>query len=581
VNNAKLDRRMAWVAVGLLVAVVLEPNFAWLRFGPTTYNLRSGAIMPIATLLVLLALFGKRLWAACVILLPFALLVPAETLYVARYRHPSTEEIFATVFATNSSEAYEFLGAALKPLAAATLVCLVLGLAATTLAFSTRLAWTHRSRRWVLTAGLSVPLVLFVVGMIVPARVPEVSRIASGIAAVEVLGAPLEGSYPFGLVSRSLAYWREWREMLESYDALKDFRFGATRRATIGRRQVYVLVLGESSARSHWQLYGYARPTTPALAKVDNLVKIGNMLTSWDASIAAIPLVLTRKPITGNTLSWSEASIVRAMREAGYETWWISNQLPLSLLGSPISAYAHEAEHVLFLNASSDEAGDSYDELVLQPLLSTLARASNDVFVVLHTMGSHSFYYSRYPREFARFQPDHTDGDIGVVNAEMLVNSYDNSIVYTDHLLFKVIEALRGSDAVTALWYESDHGETLPTDRCQLAGHGADSRDEFEVPAFFWYSNAFAAAFPHRVANIVNHADERTLSGNTFESLIDMAGIEFPGHDGTWSLFSPDWQFHTRIVNPLRAGPVDFDQAVFDERCSIPTSPDNEGSLMR
>jgi glucan phosphoethanolaminetransferase (alkaline phosphatase superfamily) len=578
VSSNNSSRRIASIAFASLIAILFVPNLAWFCYGPASFNVRAGAIMPTATLLVLFALFGKRLWAACLILIPFALLVPAETFYIARYGHPSTEEVFATVFATNSSEAHQFLGAALIPLVATTLLSLLVGIAATILAQRARLGWTHRSRSWVLTGALAVPVLLLGMGLASTPRA-DVSRIDAGLAAVQVLETPLEGSYPFGLVSRSLAYWREWREMVESYDALKGFRFGAKQHATVGHRQVYVMVLGESSARSHWQLYGYARPTTPELAKVDNLVRISDMLTSWDASVVAIPLALTRKPITDNALSWSEASIVRAMREAGYDTWWISNQLPFSLAGTPISAYALEAEHVLFLNASSDEVGQSYDEVVLRPLRSALEETSKDVFVVLHTMGSHSFYYSRYPQAFGRFQPDHTEGNIGVVNGEMLVNSYDNTIVYTDHLLAATIQMLKGTDAITALWYESDHGETLPNGNCQVAGHGADSRDEFEIPAVFWYSDHYAAAFPDRVANIRAHAGERTLSGNTFESLVDMAGVDFPSHDGTWSLFNPYWQYHPRMVNPMRADPVDFDSAVFDEKCSVPTAPDKRSTM--
>jgi hypothetical protein len=55
------------------------------------------------------------------------------------------------------------------------------------------------------------------------------------------------------------------------------------------------------------------------------------------------------------------------------------------------------------------------------------------------------------------------------------------------------------------------------------------------------------------------HADARTLSADTFESLIDMAGISFPTHDETWSLFSPDWRYHTRWVAQTQH--IDFDTA--------------------
>jgi glucan phosphoethanolaminetransferase (alkaline phosphatase superfamily) len=577
-SSERTRRALAWTAIAALAGLLFVPSLAWLAFGPSTFTLRSGVIAPIATLIFVFALNGSRIWLACALLLPFALLVPAEIMYIARYFHPSTEEVIATILATNSQEASQFLGAALMPLVVATLACLLVAVVAAVLSYRSGLAWRHRSRVWVLAGILCVPALLFAIGMSLPHR-SGISRIDAGLEAVGTLSAPLERSYPLGVVSRSVAYWRQWQQMVASVDAVKSFRFGATRRSSVAQRQIYVFVLGESSARSHWQIFGYERPTTPELAQMNQLVRIGDMLTSWDASIAAIPLLLTRKPITGGTLAWNEASIVRAMREAGYDTWWISNQLPLGLHDSPISAYALEAEHVMFLNASAGDLGESYDEVLLAPLRDALEKSTKDTFMVLHTMGSHYFYYSRYPQRVARFRPDFTDVNSKLVNAETLINSYDNTIAYTDYVLARIIEALQQTAAVTALWYESDHGETLPHGDCQLSGHGVDSRSEFEVPAFFWYSDAYAAEFPDKVASIVANADKRTLSANTFESLVDMAGVEFPGHDETWSLFSRNWKYHTRIVNPLTAVPVDFDNAAFDDKCSIPISPELKAKL--
>src|SRR6185312_14763042 len=101
----------------------------------------------------------------------------------------------------------------------------------------------------------------------------------------------------------------------------------------------------------------------------------------------------------------------------------------------------------------------------------------------------------------------------------------------------------------TALWFESDHGEMPVTPTCAFTGHGLGTNFEFEIPAFFWYSAAYAQQFPDRVTNLRLHAKERTLSANTFESLVDMAGANFPSHDETWSLFSDQWHGRLRIVN--------------------------------
>jgi hypothetical protein len=88
---------------------------------------------------------------------------------------------------------------------------------------------------------------------------------------------------------------------------------------------------------------------------------------------------------------------------------------------------------------------------------------------------------------------------------------------------------------------------------------------EYEIPALFWYSDAYGQHFPQRVTALRANAGKRTLSANTFESLIDMAGVTFPTHDERWSLFSPQWHYHTRWVAQTRH--IDFDTARFDKTC--------------
>lgn len=51
--------------------------------------------------------------------------------------------------------------------------------------------------------------------------------------------------------------------------------------------------------------------------------------------------------------------------------------------------------------------------------------------VVLRTKGSHFSQASRYPREFARYQPECSGLD-GTCSTAELINAYDNSVLYSD-----------------------------------------------------------------------------------------------------------------------------------------------------
>lgn len=154
-------RVFAVAALAAFVALLMLPNLTWLWVGSGPNAWMYALLVPALLLLAWFALFGSRLWLGCLLLTPFAMLVPIETFYIARYRHPSTAEVLATVFVTNTQETIEFLGANLMPIVLATLGCLILSLATSTFSFKLRLRWTHRVRGWVVTATAALPVCFF------------------------------------------------------------------------------------------------------------------------------------------------------------------------------------------------------------------------------------------------------------------------------------------------------------------------------------------------------------------------------------------------------------------------------------
>ncbi|HET8555163.1 MAG TPA: phosphoethanolamine transferase [Rhodanobacteraceae bacterium] len=450
----------------------------------------------------------------------------------------------------------------------ATVVGLVIALLATWLSHRARWRWLGRTRQWIGASALliAIPLVALSISSMVRIKLPPTVSNPDGSRTDFAFIGP---GYPFGVLVRAGRFITEWTTMRLDARRLASFSFHA-RRTDLQphQRQVYVMVIGESSSRGHWQLFGYQRRTNPELSKLSNLIPITRMVTSWPETIASVPVMLTRKPITSNKPGWHEPSFLPAMQEAGYQTWWISNQYPIGRTNSPVAMYAYQAQHVLWVNHTTT-ANDphAYDADLLVPLRKALQNSSQDLFIVLHTMGSHDNYDMRYPPRFEHFKPIFSDDHGDVIHGSYIRNSYDNSILYTDHVLAQIIQMLKQSNAVTALWYESDHGEVLPAGQCKKVGHGNGTWHEFEIPAFFWYSDTYARDFPERVANLRANADKRTLSGDTFESLIDMVGVTFPGHDETWSLFSRRWHYRTRIVGQFWY--TNFDDAVAVGPCGM------------
>ena len=141
--------------------------------------------------------------------------------------------------------------------------------------------------------------------------------------------------------------------------------------------------------------------------------------------------------------------------------------------------------------STTDKSNDFYLLPYFEKILQ--AHKSGRQLIVVHLRGSHFSYAKRYPTDFAVFKPDaHCDG------RDCTINAYDNSILFTDYILSRFIEDIKGREAL--LFYVADHGELLgETDqRGQVYWkHGQNERMEQRmVPMQVWASNRFIAKYP-------------------------------------------------------------------------------------
>ena len=168
--------------------------------------------------------------------------------------------------------------------------------------------------------------------------------------------------------------------------------------------------------------------------------------------------------------------------------------------------------------------------------------------IVIHTLGSHFRYNARYPESFCRFTPSlHENTGYDVVspsNKEVLVNSYDNSICYTDYVLNEIIRKVDDQKAVSAVVYLSDHAENLYDDTRNLAVHGntEPSIYELHIPLFIWTSTAYRTVRPEKAEAIENHKEKKVSTSNLFHSFLDIAGIRYDGNNKEQSFASPEFR---------------------------------------
>ncbi|RTY55813.1 kdo(2)-lipid A phosphoethanolamine 7''-transferase [Pantoea sp. YU22] len=293
------------------------------------------------------------------------------------------------------------------------------------------------------------------------------------------------------LAALGLFAWTHIDETLDSQELLdpaKKFTYVAPP----GIDDTYVVfVIGETTRWDHMGMLGYDRDTTPKLSKEKNLVAFRG--ESCDTSTKlSLRCMFVREGGTedspGRTLK--EKNIFAVMKELGFSS-------ELFAMQSEVWFYDNaEVDNFAFREQIGSEprnAGKSVDDMLLVPEL----KASLDRYphgkhlVVLHTKGSHYLYSQRYPRSFARYQPECMGVDETCSKAQ-LINAYDNSILYVDSMLDSVLDQLRDKKAI--VFYAADHGESI-SENTHLHGTPREMAppEQFRVPMMVWASDKYLA----------------------------------------------------------------------------------------
>jgi glucan phosphoethanolaminetransferase (alkaline phosphatase superfamily) len=381
---------------------------------------------------------------------------------------------------------------------------------------------------------------------------------------------PFGRTWPFGMVVQAYEFWQEREYLAMLTQKSKLFNFGASQASVNDRPQIIVMVIGESSRYDRWSLNGYKRETNPLLKSETNLVSLSNVVTAVSATRLSVPVLVSRKPATQSLKAgFAEKSFLSAFKEAGFKTYWLSNQMSFGQFDTPVSVFANEADVVQFLNLGGLSKTSNFDEVLLEPLKIAMADPTRKKLIVLHTLGNHWNYSHRHPQEYDKWKPSLFGIDNPVYTdlklKPELNNSYDNSILYTDWFLSQVIQKLKSSAHLTAMMYVSDHGQTLYDGSCNLAFHGHNTEYEFHVPALVWYSDLYRTTYPDKIHQLVRNKRAKLATENVFHSLLDMADIRYDTEHLDWSFFSKKFKQHKRYVDSY--GWTDYDNATFKGDC--------------
>lgn len=574
-----------------------------LLFGRNVPDVATILSMEVGAWIAIWALLGRPVWFHC-LLIPSFFALPLE-LYLNMYFNQGVSTHHLGIIAeTSPNEALEFLGDKVW-LLGATLISVSAWWLASWKAVrrAQELHWSGPSR-WValtlLACGLGIWLYQQEYGIEVaiastasPSEgsaaddedddlVAEVSIAKSATstswqppklprwAAIPFSASTFGATRPFGLAVVGSDFWKERKYLAELAHKSMLFKFGAQQSGTLDIPQVVVMVIGESSRYDRWSLNGYARDTNPLLKRETNLVSLSNVITSVSATRLSVPVLVSRKPARQSLQAgFSEKSFLSAFKEAGFKTYWLSNQMSFGQFDTPISVFAKEADITRFLNIGGFTNNSSHDEILLAPLKAAIGDPVRKKLIVLHTLGSHWNYSHRYPKAYDKWQPSlfgidnpaYTD----LTMKAQLNNSYDNSVLYTDWFLSQVIDTLKSSRLMTSMMYVADHGQTLYDGTCKLAFHGHNTQFEFHVPALVWYSDLYRLTHPAKITQLQKNKRAKLATENIFHSLLDMADIRYGTEQLEWSFLNKKFKTHKRYVDSY--GWSDYDNATFKGDC--------------
>ncbi|WP_256384910.1 phosphoethanolamine transferase EptA [Photobacterium toruni] len=308
-----------------------------------------------------------------------------------------------------------------------------------------------------------------------------------------------------------------------------------------GKHNVVVMVVGEASRSMNYSLNGYDRDTNPELVK-RNVISFLNVKSCGTATAVSLPCMFSvmTKANYNAIAARHQDTAVDILQRAGIDVDWKDND-------SGCKGVCDRVKHIV-INADSDPKlchdGTCYDAVLLKNLQAQIDDAKQDTFIVLHIIGSHGpTYNDRYPAKFKVFKPTCNTSNLQECSREQVTNTYDNTILYTDHILSSVIDILKNDDhnANTAMIYMADHGESLGEDGVYLHGlpYSIAPKEQTTVPLILWLSPAYQKSQHINRQCLQREAAAGGYSqDNLFHSLLGMMDVKTTVYDPKLDIFS-------------------------------------------
>jgi len=280
------------------------------------------------------------------------------------------------------------------------------------------------------------------------------------------------------------------------------------------------------------QLNGYKRETNPKLSKRKNIISYSDIYTPLTHTVASVKQLLTNQSVDDIVKSNNVYSLFSILNTANYKTSWIGNSTIVKSYAPIIMS--NQNVQLIDKFRSIMSFNKALDEEMLKPFDSVLKTKENQ-FITLHMTGSHWWYENRYSDKFRKFTPVTGSKHIPSLDAQQIINSYDNTLVYLDNFIDTVINSVEKIHTKSIVMYVSDHGEILGEDGKWL--HAQESEVSKNPAMVVWYSDELFSAYPNQIEALKSNKDKRVSADFFYHSILDLFQVQNFDYDKEKSIF--------------------------------------------
>jgi glucan phosphoethanolaminetransferase (alkaline phosphatase superfamily) len=507
----------------LLILLVALSDFIYFIINPPHTDAIFRILTCFSAFLVPLYFFRNYLRLYAWLLLPIFLLMPFSICAIVFFNLPLNSQVVLSVVNTTKQEAMELIHRYLW-----LFILVIAGILAVFFLLVRKVPSKISGK-----LSLQISVCSLLVFLVAPVFDKNPETIHRGY--VTRIKANLYETFPFSVAYCSSLVYHQFHLIKTSEKERNNFKFNAVQTPLPSSgKQIYLLILGETGRADHWALYGYNRMTSPHIDKRENLISFSDAVAGASFTEFAVPQIITC--VTPETFEdhFKQKSIISVFKEAGFKTYWITDQVDYA----HIKIHEAEADNVYYeMHLPSEKVQmENTDMGLLSVLTKVLDEPGDKKFIVLHTWGSHFDYSERYPDNYDVFKPslktvfarpsDFTKKDV-------LINSYDNSILFTDAVVDSAISIVKNKTAVSAVYYLADHGENLFDDSNHISLHEEVYPTVYtsHIPFFIWYSDSLKNIFPEKIEWLMKHKNNKIGVEDVIHTVTDVSNVHFPLQD--------------------------------------------------